>query len=157
MRNTILLVFLALTLILVPVSAMAGDTCQMNMEIANALFSVVGDNGAPVRLSDIGCAVPMRNEMCAMEQIGFDNTAVVKDFYTGREKPMSIAYFVMHSGVATPLGSAVIAFGDRESAERFVSENGKGEVLDYSDFMASEVLFAEGADKDMETPSEDTK
>ena len=157
MSKTLPMVFLAVAVMLIPVSAMAEEICQMNMEVSDALFSVVGDNGVPVQFSDIGCAVLMRNEMCAMEQIAFDESAVVKDFYTGKETPMSIAYFVMDSGVVTPLGSAVIAFGNKESAESFVSEKGKGKILDYADFITGEVVFAGATGTGKETPSGDAK
>ncbi|MCK4911214.1 MAG: nitrous oxide reductase accessory protein NosL [Thermodesulfovibrionales bacterium] len=147
MRKTLLKVLLAVSVAVVPVPAMAGESCKMNMEIADALFSVVGDIGVPVQFSDIGCTVLMRDEMCAMEQIGFDESAVVKDFSTGEETPMSTAYFVVASGVETPLGSGVIAFANRDSAEKFVSDMGKGEVMDYADFILSKVDLIRGVDK----------
>ncbi len=91
MKKTLPMVSLAVAVMLITVSAMASEICKMHMEVSDALFSVTGDIGVPVQFSDIGCAVLMRNEMCAMEQIAFDGSAVIKDFYTGKEMPFGDA------------------------------------------------------------------
>lgn len=142
MRN-IAICISALTLLLAPglAGAKSQNTCKMNMEITEKLFSVTGDMGTPVQLADIGCTPAMFQEMCAMEQTGFNDTATVFDYVTGEEINMSAAWFVVGSGVSTPLGSDIVAFADLEGAENFVENQGAGRIIRYDELLDMEVSF----------------
>lgn len=109
--------------------------CSMHMEAVDNAFYVTGDNGVAVSFSDIGCAILMREEMCAMETMKFENSAVVRDFFTGEETLMSAAYYAVGTGVPTPLGTDIVAFANEEDAERFVREKGSGKVMRYNDLL----------------------
>lgn len=109
-----------------------GEGCSQNMEIKDVRFSATSTVGVPVRFSDIGCAVIWRSLQCVRDQMKFDDAAVVRDYGTGREVPMEEAFFVINSGLQTPMGHGVAAFGKREEAESFVSENARGRVLTYA-------------------------
>jgi copper chaperone NosL len=102
------------------------------MEIKDIRFSATSTVGAPVRFSDIGCAVIWRSLQCARDQMKFDAVAMVRDYRTGEEAPMEEAFFVINSGLETPMGYGVAAFREREEAESFVSENARGRVLTYA-------------------------
>jgi hypothetical protein len=117
------------------------EKCSMHMEAVDQAFFVTGDIGEQVSFSDIGCAVVMRKEMCAMELLSFDNSAVVQDFASGREILMSTAYFVVGAGVTTPLVTDIVPFAAEETAKRFVKEWGAGKILRYNDLMLMEVTF----------------
>jgi hypothetical protein len=104
--------------------------CQMKIENSAKKFSVSTPGRLiPVVFDDIECAIKFRNELCAMETLEFDNTAIAYDFYTGENVKMADAVYVSRSAVKTPMGSGIIAFKDRASAESFLAGHGQGEIV----------------------------
>jgi len=140
MKNYIWIV-LVVALIVVPASyrvALAEEAkgevkCTQSMDITDPKFGSTADVGVPVRFSDLGCAFVFRKTACATEQMHFDNSASAKDFYTGEPVKMDGASFVIDEKLATPLGYGLAAFKDKASAERYVSESGRGKIYTYSE------------------------
>jgi hypothetical protein len=65
-----------------------------------------------------GCMIRHRAEdLCAMEQIEFDEKATVVDYNTGKEVPFGKAFFAKSAGIKTPNGYGIAAFTDRADAE----------------------------------------
>ncbi len=134
--------FMTLILLVIPMPTLASDTCEMQMEITDPLFAVKADNGVPVQFSDIGCTVAMYEVMCAMEQLGFDNSAKVKDYRSKAETTMAEAFFVVGAGVSTPLGSDIVAFALKADADGFLAEMGKGRIMSYSELLEAHISFS---------------
>jgi hypothetical protein len=135
------------TAVLVPLmlsGAWAGDCTGDNATITedNIRFSLTNDQLlAPVAFDDIGCALVFRDEQCGTDQYRFDSGSIVHDYYTEEAVPVKEALYVAGSGVETPGGHGILAFKDRESAERFISdrsersEDNKGKVLTYEELL----------------------
>jgi hypothetical protein len=106
--------------------------CDSKVEEGNRKFSVSVARTSGMESSvfdDIGCAVAWRNGECAMRQSLFDSTSVTRDYATGEDVAMETAYFIVGAGVKTPRGYDIVAFREKEQAERFAAKQGKGKVL----------------------------
>ncbi|MEW5746774.1 MAG: nitrous oxide reductase accessory protein NosL [Nitrospirota bacterium] len=115
-----------------PASPAVCTACNMSIEGQNKRFSVVDTKSTDkVAFDDIGCALLWRAEQCATKELQFNTNAEVFDFSTGEPVAIEAASFVVDSGVKTPMGYGIVAFKDRQSAERFVAETGKGSVVPY--------------------------
>lgn len=109
------------------------SVCNMNIEESNKRFSVVdAKSNEKAAFDDIGCALIWREELCASKLMSFESNAEVFDYNTAESVAIENASFVVESGVKTPMGYDIIAFRDKQSAERFVAEAGKGNVVPYS-------------------------
>lgn len=133
---TIALNALVVLLFLAPVAGPAQEsTCRVcNMKITEKYkkFSVVMPKVSGMESSafdDIGCAIAFRNKECATRQSTFDSNAFTYDYGTGEQIAMEKAFFVAGAGAWTPMGYDIVAFKDKEKAEKFVAEKGKGQVL----------------------------
>lgn len=104
--------------------------CSMTIENSMKKFSVITPGRVvPAAFDDISCALLFRNGLCAMDTMEFDNTATVYDYYSGESVKMTAAVYVTGSLVKTPMASGIIAFKDKASAEKFLAEQGQGEIL----------------------------
>ena len=93
-------------------------------------YSVHGEANGPVFFSGISCAIQHRNrELCAMEMVSFDTTAMVFDFYSGEEIEIGKAYFWLDQKNSV---SPILAFGSKESAEKYSATTGRGIILNYT-------------------------
>lgn len=110
-------------------------TCTKTMKITDVKFSVIGSANGEVSVNDIGCAVIQRNEFCAMEMVEFDNTAEAHDYFTEEAVKLRGSFFVVDSGVKTPLDSGIVAFKNKESAEKFIAEQGRGKVVTFDELV----------------------
>jgi len=111
--------------------------CQMELSDANLKYSAeLSDEKSPAYFDDISCAVNWRVTLCARDQMDFDSRAFVYDFNSGEKIKMPDAFFVVDSGVETPMSSGVIAFKDKEEAQQYVNENYKGRVIDYNELVS---------------------
>lgn len=142
MKRLFLMAALLISLMLS--GAWAGDCTSGNATITedNIRFSLTNDQLlAPVAFDDIGCALIFRDEQCGTDQYRFDSGSMVHDYYTEEAVPAKEALYVAGSGVETPGGHGILAFKDRESAERFLSEGSegsegnKGKVLTYGELL----------------------
>lgn len=106
--------------------------CNMKIEESQKRFSVV-DAKSPEKAAfdDIGCALLWREDLCASKLMRFESNAEVFDYYTAEPVIIEDAYFVIDSGVKTPMEYGIIAFKNKQGAERFVAETGKGKVVTY--------------------------
>lgn len=112
-----------------------GITCTKTMKITDVKFSVKGSANGEVSVNDIGSAVVQRNAFCAMEMVEFDNTAEAHDYFTEEAVTLRDSFFVVDSGVKTPLDYGILAFKDKESAEKFISEKGRGKVVTFDELV----------------------
>lgn len=101
----------------------------------NKFFIVQTKASTPVAFDDIGCALLWRENQCTAIQMSFDATAQVFDYYTEEALNAKDAFYVQDTKIKTPRGYGIAAFKDRESAEKFISENGKGKILTYDDLL----------------------
>lgn len=106
--------------------------CSQSMEITDPRFGSTAEVGVPVRFGDLGCAFVFRKTACATEQMNFDSSAIVHDYYTGETVKMESATFVLDEKLVTPLGFGIAAFKDKASAERYVTENGRGKIYSFA-------------------------
>jgi hypothetical protein len=105
---------------------------QLDTKVSGEMkkYSVHGEANGPVFFSGISCAIQHRNkELCAMEMVSFDTTAMVYDYYSGEEVEIGKAYFWLDKkNNETP----IVAFGSKESAEEYGTTTGGGVILDYT-------------------------
>ena len=132
--------FTALTLFILSVPGFNGvlanddiSACMQLDEKASSdmtKYSLHGEADGPVFFSGISCAIEHRNrELCAMEMISFDTTAKVYDYNTVEEIDIGKAYFWLNEKNNT---TPIVAFGTKEGAEKYGSENEGGAILDFS-------------------------
>jgi hypothetical protein len=96
--------------------------------------SVIQPN-SPKSCTDIGSAILWREQQCILHQTAFDSGAKIADYYSGEKIPVREALSVWGSGITTPGGRDMIAFEDRKSAEKFMEERGRGEILTFDDIL----------------------
>jgi len=109
------------------------DVCEVcNMSIANENYAteVVTADGEVYKFDDIGCMdefmereAPLKEENAAKQY--------VRDVDTGEWVELEKAFHAYHPDFWTPMANGVVSFKDKESAEKYVNEQGMGEVLDY--------------------------
>lgn len=90
---------------------------------------------------DIGCMFRFREQNCTSTQMELDHKIIVRDYSSQEEVAVAEAFFVVHSGVNTPQGHAIIAFGDKAAAEKFSSGVPGSSVMDFDTI--SETKFKE--------------
>lgn len=57
------------------------------------------------------------------------------DYHTSEPVRLSDAFYVIQSGVNTPMGYGIIAFKNRNRAEGFLKESKKGRILSYQELL----------------------
>jgi copper chaperone NosL len=107
--------------------------CLMKIEDSKKKYSVTTPGRViPVAFDDISCALLFRDELCARDRMEFDYTARVHDYYTEEMLKMTDAVYVIGSPHKTPMDCGVVAFKDRGSAEKFIAEQGKGNIIEFN-------------------------
>jgi copper chaperone NosL len=141
MKQTAFSLFLSFVLMAAMGAAVRADdktkpsvcsVCNMKVNEAEKKFSVVLPNVSgmgPSAYDDIGCAVMSRNNECATRQMTFDNNAIVYDFVTAEQVPAEKAFFAFKTSFRTPMGYGIVAFKDKDQAEKFAAEHGKAKVV----------------------------
>jgi|GEM_PF-2906062 hypothetical protein len=77
-----------------------------------------------------GCMLKFRaQELCAMEQMEFDQAAWAVDYLTGRQIPLSEALLVKAPSVKTPNGYGLVFVGTSAASDKL-----GGRALSYSDW-----------------------
>jgi len=114
---------------------LAGETsctkCSMKFNEAGKKFSVIMPKVPSMEGSsfdDIGCAVVWRNGECAIRQTTFDSNAFTFDYLSGEQVALENAFFVVETGVKTPMSYDIIAFKDKPAAEKQVKTSCKGKI-----------------------------
>ncbi len=95
-------------------------TCQKLSEIirgANQKYSMHADVDGAFALETIGCSVELRKELCAMEMVSFDQSAMVFDFETNTELEMTSAFFLVLTPSSPADKSQIIAFKSKAAAQ----------------------------------------
>lgn len=111
-------------------------TCNMRISDENIRFSVSDTKSLQkVMFDDIGCALLWRDQQCATMQDSFDSNAITHDYYTSEAVNVSDAFYVIDSGVKTPMGYGILSFKTKDDAERFVIDQKKGKVLSYQELL----------------------
>lgn len=87
---------------------------------------------------DIACGLKWRTKQCSSGQGNFDSAAIVYDFNTLAEIPISEATFVQSPTIASPLGSGLAAFTNPADADTFLSQKGDGKKLTYQEVLLLE-------------------
>ena len=136
MRKPLMLlmaIVFTLALTLPPLSSAGDSECTLNMDIRNPRFGITADAEGPVSMEDAGCALLKRADFCASEIISFESSAMGQDYLTGESISFVDAFFVMDAGIDTPLGTGIVIFKEKSSAEGFIKDGGK--VLTYKDMI----------------------
>ena len=108
--------------------------CGMKVKKEDKKFSARNIvESLPNSFDDIGCAFMQKKRLCAMDQIEFDNSSIAYDYYTEEEVTMFDAFYVIDSGIKTPMNYDIVAFKDKKSAEKFVAERGKGRIIKFAE------------------------
>ncbi len=105
------------------------DVCNMLVPNDHNATQIVLNDGRSLKFDDIGCMVVWE------EDNGLDdvNARYVRDYHTEEWILIEGATFAYDYTFRTPMAYGVIAFANKEEAEKFVEEEGKGVVLSYED------------------------
>lgn len=131
MLLTLLIVPLTMALYMPALADEAPACIQVDEKVRGDLekYSVYGDANGPLYFSGISCAIRHRNKtLCAMEMVSFDSTAMVYDFQTGEEVAAAKAYYWIGEKNG---GEQVLAFGGKDSADKYLAGQKHGTVVDY--------------------------
>ncbi|NSL51662.1 nitrous oxide reductase accessory protein NosL [Bacillus sp. P2(2020)] len=107
------------------------DACEVcNMSVAHVDFAtqIIEKDGTVHMYDDIGCMVKYLNS----EGKNIDIAATyVRDYETLEWVEYEKAYYAYHPEFWTPMAYGVVSFAEKERAEAFVANEGKGEVLEF--------------------------
>lgn len=113
------------------------DVCEIcNMSIMNEYFAteVVSTEGERYKFDDIGCMVEFLEK-----ELVLDKEEVVKryvrDIHSGEWIEIEQAYHAHDSDFWTPMANGVVSFKNKEEAQRFIAEEGKGVLYDYEQLL----------------------
>jgi copper chaperone NosL len=116
------------------------DVCEVcNMGIAHEHFAaeVVTKDGDIHKFDDIGCMEEFLQLDTSLNEEGAAEK-YVRDTETGEWLELKKAYHAYHPEFWTPMANGVVSFKDKESAEKYVDEQGMGEILDYQALLKHE-------------------
>lgn len=106
------------------------DRCQMIINEENMAAAYWTADEQARRFDDIGGMFAYQRE--TEEEVA---TWWVHDYYTSAWLRAEDAYFVMGSGVMTPMGYGIVALTDRAAAETLAQDVAGAAVLDFSSLM----------------------
>ena len=108
----------------------ACDECRMIISEARFAAAYVTEDGTVRRFDDIG-------DMLVYHVRNQENVAVfwVHDYETEEWVRAEWAFFVQASDISTPMGHGIVAFAERERAEKFAAEH-DGRVLTFDEALA---------------------
>ena len=116
------------------------DVCEVcNMGIAHENFAaeVVTKDGDIHKFDDIGCMEEFLQLETSLKEEGAAKK-YVRDMETGVWLELEEAYHAYHPEFWTPMANGVVSFKDKKSAEKYVDEQGMGEILDYQALLKHE-------------------
>lgn len=88
---------------------------------------------------DIGCLLRWRDSKCMPTQVDLDSHLYVRDYDSGEEVKAVRAFYVIHSGVSTPMGSGIVVFKDEASAKTFIKGHKGASIMDYEKLVSSDI------------------
>jgi len=109
------------------------DVCEVcNMGIAHEYFAteIVTADGEFHKFDDIGCMEEFLQSESSLQK---EDAAkkYVRDMETGEWVELKQAYHAYHPDFWTPMANGVVSFQNKERAEKYVKEQGMGEIFDY--------------------------
>ncbi|MGM9929502.1 MAG: nitrous oxide reductase accessory protein NosL [Bacillus sp. (in: firmicutes)] len=116
------------------------DVCEIcNMSLSDNTFAtqIISKEGVSYKFDDIGCMMEyiQKDQRIAEEDIA---KQYVRDTYSSNWIEIENAYFVYDEDVWTPMSYGVISFESKEEADKYVKEEGGGEVYDYTQLLKHE-------------------
>lgn len=110
------------------------DVCEVcNMSLSDNFYAtqIISKENVSYKFDDIGCMIEYveKDQRIAKEDIA---KQYVRDMVTSEWIEIENAYFVYHADFWTPMSNGVISFASKEEAENYLTEQGKGELYDYS-------------------------
>ncbi len=105
------------------------DVCAMAVPDNQHATQIVLTNERSLKFDDIGCLHAWIDEN-GEDDIG---TAFVRDYHTEEWIDIENASFVYEETIETPMAYGVISFQDREEAEEFIEDFGKGTLMTRDD------------------------
>lgn len=109
------------------------DVCEVcNMGIAHEHFAteIVTEDGEIYKFDDIGCMDEFLQSESSLNEEGAAKK-YVRDMESGEWVELEKAYHAYHPEYWTPMANGVVSFKNKERAEKYVKDQGMGEVLDY--------------------------
>jgi copper chaperone NosL len=108
------------------------DKCEVcNMQVNDDEFAtqLITEEGKVYKFDDLGCM----NEWKVKN--GTDEIAIefVRDQASSEWVKMDNAYFAYDPSFKSPMAYGIVSFKDKSSAERFITEQGKGKLMSASD------------------------
>lgn len=109
------------------------DVCEVcNMGIAHEHFAteIVTKDGEIHKFDDIGCMDEFLHSDSSMNEEGAAKK-YVRDMESGEWVELEKAYHAYHPEYWTPMANGVVSFKNKERAEKYVKEQGMGEIFDF--------------------------
>lgn len=108
------------------------DKCgNCNMQVADNAFSteIILKDGKTLKFDDLGC-LNKWEKTNGVEQVGAE---FVRDYSSKAWVPLKDATYVYDKSFKTPMGFGVESFKDKQAAEKYLSEQGKGKLMSAKD------------------------
>ncbi|WP_338551317.1 nitrous oxide reductase accessory protein NosL [Paenibacillus sp. KS-LC4] len=108
------------------------DTCVIcNMAVKDDPYAtqIITKDGQSLKFDDIGCMNDWKVQN-GMETVGAE---FVRDHNSGNWLKYENAYYAYDAEYVTPMAYGVIAFENQASAQAYIAEQGKGELLSSAD------------------------
>jgi copper chaperone NosL len=106
------------------------DVCaKCNMHISDDQFAVeyITDDGTCEKFDDLGCMIKYINSNNVKPAKIYVRDYISKAWIDG-----TTASYVYNPSIHTPMSNGVVSFKTIEEVQNFISENGKGEFMDYN-------------------------
>jgi copper chaperone NosL len=108
------------------------STCNMQVADDQHATEIILKDGKVVKFDDIGCLNQWEKKN-GTEQVGAE---YVRDYNTKEWVPLKEASFVYDKTFKTPMGYGIDSFKDKESAQKFLNEQGKGKLMNANDLQS---------------------
>ena len=107
------------------------EICNMSIAAENFAAEVITNQGDIYKFDDISCMMEYLQEKSGVpaEEIA---KRYVRDVNTGEWTELENAYHAYHIDFWTPMANGVVTFKSKDDAERYINDEGKGELYDYT-------------------------
>lgn len=102
------------------------DVCAMAVPDNQHATQIVLQNDKSLKFDDLGCLYEWKDEN-GEDDIGAE---FVRDFHSEEWIQIKDTTFVYDEEIETPMAYGVISFKDKAEAEKYIEDEGKGEILD---------------------------
>lgn len=118
------------------------DVCEVcNMGIAHEFYAaeIVSSNGDIFKFDDLGCM----EEYTHIHEDEASAKKYVRDMETGEWVQLKDAFHAYDPEFWTPMANGVVSFKNRQRAEEYIHEQGRGRIYDYQNLAEHEWSWEE--------------